>query len=102
MKRTQETEEDFSPEFTARWRAEGNALYLEKLKELAAEAGLMKCPEMLQKIRDAEKAAAAAAENLERVKAAARQKPDSLRAPARARDQTGRNRPERKNNENLL
>lgn len=85
MKRTQETEEDFSPEFTARWRAEGNALYLEKLKELAAEAGLMKCPEMLQKIRDAEKAAAAAAENLERVKAAARQKPDSLRAPARAR-----------------
>ena len=96
MKRTQETEEDFSPEFTARWRAEGKALYLEKLKELAAEAGLMKCPEMLQKIRDAEKAAAAAAENLERVKAAARQKPDSLRAPARARERSDRPKQARK------
>ena len=97
MKRKQETEEEFDPVFTARWRAEGKALYCKELKRLAAEAGLMECPEMLQKIRDAEKAAAAAAENLERVKAAARQKPDSLRAPARARaDRKG------KNNENLL
>ena len=87
MKRKQETEEEFDPVFTARWRAEGKALYCKELKRLAAEAGLMGCPEMLQKIRDAEKAAASAAEKLERVKAAAAQTRHATRA--RAREESG-------------
>ncbi len=72
MKRKQETEEDFSPEFTAQWRAEGKALYCKELKRLAAAAGLMEYPEMLRKIRAAEKAAAAAEEKYRLTRARAR------------------------------
>lgn len=74
MKRKQETEEEeFDPVFTARWRAEGKALYCKELKRLAAEAGLMGCPEMLQKIRDAEQAAAEAAKRYQATRARARE-----------------------------
>ena len=72
MKRNRETEEDFDPVFIARWDADRTALYCKELKRLAAEAGLMEYPEMLRKIRAAEKAAAAAEEKYRLTRARAR------------------------------